>query len=169
MLRVSRVKGVGAPVGKTDYNDHAILAFTNEDGESAVSWNVASWRGPGQFATAWSLFNDEGLADRGWDSLKGYPGSKGANPGTYEIFVNGKCDDESVCGPRYEAPKQIGTPYVLRGTERMTISYESPVATLPSHPMLIAVQEEFYSPPPPPQGEEVPLGDTERTRRTLIH
>ena len=33
------------------------------------------------------MFGADQLNDRGWSQVLGYPGSKGQNPGTYEIYV----------------------------------------------------------------------------------
>jgi hypothetical protein len=79
--------------------DHSVLAFTDNTGQLGNGWEDG-WRGDSQAGTLWSLYNDDYLNNRGWSSVQGYPGYKGSNPGTYELYVSAcmlsatpTCDD----------------------------------------------------------------------------
>jgi hypothetical protein len=71
-------------------DDHSVLAFTDNIGyEGYNSWGD-SWRGTYQYGTVWSLFNaDYSPAHQThiYSSPQAYPGYRGNNPGTYEVYV----------------------------------------------------------------------------------
>jgi len=74
-------------------DDHSVLAFTDNTGEAGNGWGDA-WRRDNQRGTLWSLFNDDFKAghhnSRGWSYNQGFPGYKGTNAGTFEVYLKAR-------------------------------------------------------------------------------
>lgn len=127
----------------SEERDHSVLAFSDARGDGN-SWGN-QWHGYMQQGTAWSMYNDKGLAGRGWKSNMAMPGYRGTNDGTYELHVYGRCRDGVDCG---QAAGELPT-----SPHPPPSSPPPPSVPPPAIPSPFAPSPGMPPPPPSPPGQ----------------